>query len=192
MNNNMDKEEFINAVSYFKSITKNNTSKNSPHKMGATIIGIKTNITGNLKLHIYVLLFPFIKNETSNYVYDDININIYFKDVCFYVDEKFYLWLYEEMKRQNSIVLLSLDSYVLKVIPGGYDTLISIDKNCTEKKEWMDLDYEAWYEKNIFNNVFTIRIVNPFLYMVPFPVQPIIIKTIRKRNSYVEIVKYIE
>lgn len=51
----------------------------------------------------------------------------------------------------------------------------------------MELDYEAWYEKQTFNNVFTITITNPYLYMVPFPVKPIIIKTVKRINNYVEI-----
>ena len=38
------------------------------------------------------------------------------------------------------------------------------------------------YTKNLFNNVFTITITNPYLYMVPFPVSPIIIKTIHNTN----------
>jgi hypothetical protein len=91
------------------------------------------------------------------------------------------------MKKQNSIVIMSLESYILRVVPGNGDALISIDKNCNEKKEWMDLEYEAWYEKKIFNNIFTIKITNPYLYMVPFPIKPIIIKTVKKINNYVQI-----
>jgi hypothetical protein len=103
------------------------------------------------------------------------------------VDKSFYLWIYEEMKRQNSIVIMSLESNILKVVSGFGDPLISIDKNCNEKKEWMDLEYEEWYEKKLFNNVFTITITNPYLYMVPFPVKPIIIQTVKKINNYIVI-----
>ena len=184
--NKKDKDEFDNAIKYFQSIIYNNKSNYSPHKMGATFIGIKTNISGNLKLHIYILLFPFIKSEAV-VPYCNIFPNLYFKDLCFDVSESFYLWIYEEMKKQNSIVIMSLDSYILQVVPKMGNALISIDINCNEKKEWMELDYEAWYEKNTFNNVFTIKIVNPFLYMVPFPVKPIIIQTVKKINNYVEI-----
>jgi hypothetical protein len=81
---------------------------------------------------------------------------------------------------------MSLESNILQVVSGNGDVLISIDKKCNEKKEWMELEYEAWYEKHIFNNVFTIKIVNPYLYMVPFPVKPITIKTI-KRNNYIDV-----
>ena len=52
----------------------------------------------------------------------------------------------------------------------------------------MDLEYEAWYEKKLFNNTFTIKIVNPYLYMVPFPVKPIIIQTVKRINNYVQII----
>jgi hypothetical protein len=93
------------------------------------------------------------------------------------------------MRTQNSIVILSLESNILKVVPGTGDVLISIDRNCNEKKDWMDLDYEEWYEKKTFKNIFTIKIVNPFLYMVPFPVKPIIIKTVKRINNYVEILQ---
>ena len=183
-----DKDEFENGIKYFQSIINNNIYKYSSHKMSATFIGIKTNISGFLKLHIYILFFPFPKSECV-VPYSNSFPNIYFKDLCFDVDESFYLWIYEEMKRQNSIVIMSLESYILKVVPGFGDALISIDKNCNEKKEWMDLEYEAWYEKKIFNNRFTIKIVNPYLYMVPFPVKPIIIQTVKKINNYVVILK---
>ena len=182
---NKDKDEFNNAINYFQSIIFNNISKYSKHKMGATFIGIKTNISGNLKLHIYILFFPFIKGQCV-VPYSNSFPNIYFKDLCFDVDESFYLWIYEEMKRKNSIVIMSLENNILKVLPINGDLLINIDINCIEKKEWMNLEYEAWYEKNIFNNIFTIKIINPYLYMVPFPVKPIIIRTIKKNNNYIE------
>lgn len=180
------KDGFDNAIQYFQSIINSNISCCSPYKMGATCIGIKTNISGTLKLHIYILLFPFVKNETV-VPYSNRFPNIFFKDLCFDVGESFYFWVYQEMKTQNSIVIMSLESNILKVVQGNGDTLISIDKVCNEKKEWMELDYEAWYTKQIFNNVFTIKIVNPYLYMVPFPVKPIIIKTVKRINNYVEI-----
>ena len=181
-----DKEEFDNAIKYFQSIIHNNIFNCSPYKMGATFIGIKTNISGILKLHIYILLFPFIKNEVV-VPYSHSFPNLYFKDTCFYVDESFYLWIYEEMKKQNSIVILSLESNIVKVVPKNGDVLINIDNNCNEKKEWIDLEYEAWYRKKIFNNIFTIKITNPYLYMVPFPVKPIIIQTVKRINNYVTI-----
>ena len=49
----------------------------------------------------------------------------------------------------------------------------------------MELSYEEWYEKKIFNNRFTIKIINPYLYIVPFPVKPIIIQTIKTINNYI-------
>jgi hypothetical protein len=132
--------------------------------------------------------------------------NIYLKDICLEVDESFYVWIYEEMRKQNSLVILSFDSnlftpfriedakpeHVLnektcKVVPGYGDALINIDVNCKETKEWMDLDYEAWLNKKTHYNVFTIQLVNPFLYMVPFPVKPIIIKTQKRIDNYITI-----
>jgi hypothetical protein len=101
-----DKDEFDNAIQYFQSIINNNISKYSKHKMGATFIGIKTNISGIFKLHIYILFFPFPKSECV-VPYSNNFPNIYFKDLCFDVDESFYLWIYEEMKRLNSIVIMS-------------------------------------------------------------------------------------
>jgi hypothetical protein len=184
--NKLDKNDFDNAIKYFQNIFSNNISNYSQYKMGATFIGIKTNISGILKLHIYILFFPFRKSELV-VPYSNSFPNLYFKDICFDVDKSFYLWIYEEMKRQNSIIIMSLDSNILKVVPRTGDALISVDINCNEKKEWIDLEYEAWYEKKIFNNVFTIRIVNPYLYMVPFPVKPIIIQTVKKINNYVQI-----
>ena len=184
MNDIMDKDEFDNAIKYFQTIIHNNISKYAALKMAATFIGIKTNISGILKLHIYILFFPFPKTEIV-VPYCNNFPNIYLKDICFDVDESFYLWIYEEMKIQNSIVIMSLETNILKVVSGNGDVLISIDKNCNEKKEWMCLEYEEWYTKQIFNNIFTIKIINPYLYMVPFPVKPIIIQTLKKINNYV-------
>ena len=181
-----DKDEFDNAIQYFQSIINNNISNYSQHKMAATFIGIKTNISGTFKLHIYILFFPFPYSEVV-VPYCNSFPNIYFKDLCFDVDKSFYLWIYEEMKRQNSIVIMSLESKILKVVSGNGDILINIDKNCNEKKEWMELEYTEWYDNKKFNNIFTIKIVNPYLYMVPFPVKPIIIQTTKKINNYVVI-----
>jgi hypothetical protein len=185
--NKLDKEEFDNAIKYFQSIINTNNYDFSQEKMGVTFIGIKTNISGILKLHIYLLFFPFVKSDII-VPYSNQLPNMHFKDLSFYASKSFYLWIYEEMRKQKSIVILSLESNILKVVPGTGDALISVNINCNEKKEWMELDYEAWYEKKTFTNVFTISIVNPFLYMVPFPVKPIIIKTIKRINNYVEII----
>jgi hypothetical protein len=185
-------EDLDTAIRYFKSIIQNNISKYSQHKMSATFIGIQTNISGTFKLHIYILFFPFPKSEiVVPYCNNQFSPNMYFKDICFDVDESFYLWIYEEMKRQNSIVIMSyeIESKIFNVVSGSSDALISIDKQCNEPKEWMQLGYEEWYKKQIFNNVFTIEIVNPYLYLVPFPVKPIIIQTVKKINNYVVILQ---
>ena len=184
-NNRVDKEEFFNAIKYIRNIFNSNISNCAKQKIGITIIGIKTNISGIFKLHIYVLLFPFVKD--GGVPYSNRFPNIYFKDICFNVAESFYRWIYEEMKRQNSMVILSLESNILKVIPGTGDALINVDINCKEKKEWMELEYEAWYEKESFNNIFTIQLMNPYLYIVPFPVNSIKIRTIKKIYNYLEI-----
>jgi len=183
-----DKEEFDNSIKYFQSIINNNITKYSQYKIGATFIGIKTNISGIFKMHIYIILLPF-PNSAGEVPYSiNEKTNLYFKDMSFHVCESFYLWLYEEMKRQKSIVILSLESNIFKIVSGG-DILLSIDESCNEKKEWMDLEFNEWYEKKNFNNVFTIRIINPFLYIVPFPVKPIIIKTTKHLNNYITIIK---
>jgi hypothetical protein len=93
-----DKDEFNKAIHYFKTIISNNITNYSPHKIGATFIGIKTNISGIYKLHIYILFFPFVHSE-GVVPYSNNLPNIYLKDICFNVDESFYFWLYEEMKR---------------------------------------------------------------------------------------------
>ena len=117
-----DKAEFDNAIKYFQNIIHNNISKYAAHKMATTFIGIKTNISGILKLHIYILFFPFPKTEIV-VPYCNHFPNIYLKDLCFDVDESFYLWIYEEMKKQNSIVIMSLDTKILKVVSRNGDAL---------------------------------------------------------------------
>jgi hypothetical protein len=183
MEDNKDKEEFDNAIKYFQSIINTNNSTNSD-KIATTFIGIKTNISGIFKLHIYILFFPFPSSEIV-VPYSNRYSNLYIKDICFNVDKNFYLWIYDEMKKLNSIIIMSLESKIFKVISGFGDSLISIDKNSKEKKEWMDLEFEAWFEKKKFNNIFIINIINPYLYIVPFPVKPIIIQTVKKLSNYV-------
>jgi hypothetical protein len=80
---------------------------------------------------------------------------------------------------------MSLESNILKVVNGNSDLIISIDKNCNEKKEWMFLEYQEWYEKKAFDNKFTLKLINPYLYMVPFPVKQITIQNIRNENNYI-------
>ena len=180
-----DKDEFENAIYYFESIIQHNYSQQT-NKIGATFIGIKTNISGIFKLHIYILFFPFPKSEiVVPYSKNSFPSDLYFKDKCFDVDKSFYLWIYEEMKRQNSIVIMSLESKIFKVVSSFGDMLISIDNNCNETKKWMELEYDEWYEQKTFNNIFTIQIINPYLYIVPFPVKPIIIQTVKRINNYV-------
>lgn len=182
-----DKEEFDNAILYFQKIISNNSINYSPLKMGATFIGIKTNISGQFKLHIYILLFPFVKTDII--IPYSFNLqHIFLKDISFSVGESFYVWLYEEMKKQNSIVVLSLDSQKLTVLPSCFgDTIINIDINCEQKKDWMSLTYKEWIGNQNFKNVFTIKMVSPFLYLVPFPVKPIIFKTFNNLNNYLQI-----
>lgn len=181
MNNTQDKEIFDTTVQYITRLLSSSVSNFSPHKVGATIIGIKTNISGTLKIHTYVLLFPFIKKE--NIVpYSTHHPNIFLQDIYFHVDEPFYNWIYEEMKRQNSMIILSLESDVLKVLPWG-DALIAIDIHSTNDKKWMELEFEAWYQNQTFQNKFTITIMHPYLYMVPFSVKPILLQTKQNYNG---------
>ena len=136
----IDIEKFNSNILYFeKIICCSGSSYNistSKYKIGATFIGIKTNISGEYKLHTHVVLLPFIKNEEI-VPYPFFNPNLYLKDICFNVDESFYFWLYEEMKRQNSIVIMSFENNILRVIEGYGNLLINIDKKCDEEKEWM-------------------------------------------------------
>ena len=176
--------DFDNGISYFRNIFSNNISTPSEHKVGATFIGINTNISGKNELHIYICLFPFA-NAEGNVPYTSIHPNILLKDITFSVDENFYIWMYEEMRKQKSIIIMKLEYNILKVVEGFGDVLLNIDKNCNENKIWLDLEFKDWYEKKTFNNTFTIQIINPYLYMVPFPVKPIFLKTIRQNNNFI-------
>lgn len=161
------------------------TQENSEHTIGATFIGINTNISGNQKLHVYILLFPFYNYCNNNNIYSPNQYyenTIYCKDAVINVGESFYLWLYEEMKNTRRIVVMSFDTdtNVYKVVGGYGDLLISINNECKKNnpKKWMDLCFDDWFaRKPAFDNEFTITCRNPFLYTVPFPVKPIIIST---------------
>ena len=178
-----ENKEFNSSVKLFQDIISSNLSTPiSPYKVGATVIGIKTNITGTLKLHIYILLFPFIGNNEIT-PYTTVYPNIFMKDICLNVSDVFYLWMYEEMRKKESIVIMSFDSNI-NVIPSYGDLLINIDVACNEPKDFMELEFKEWYEKHTFNNIFTIKIINPYLYMVPFPLKTILFKTERTLYNY--------
>jgi hypothetical protein len=178
-----DKIELNNAIEYFKNIVSSNISTKSEHKVGVTFIGIRTNISGKTKLHIYMLLFPFMtQNEVTPY--PNKVQNLYLEDIHLSVDYSFYLWMYAEMQKQNSIVIMSYEDNIFKVVNGTCDLLVNINNSCNEQKEWMELGFEEWYKTHHFNNIFTITITNPHLYMVPFPVKPITVKTQRRLYNY--------
>lgn len=186
MNDNIkNRDEMNNAIQYFRDIMSSNHRNISPHRVGATFIGINTNISGKFKLHIYILLFPFVDGNREIANYSMLPQHIYLKDICFVVDETFYVWLYEEMRKQQGPVLMSLEDNVIKVIDGFGDPLVSIDKLCQEQpKEWMNLEFNEWCNKKTFDNIFTIQITNPQLYAVPFPLKPFLFKTSGKAGHF--------
>lgn len=168
-----DKNVYDNAISSFRNIMYCNISKQAKYSMSATFIGIKSNISGTNKLHLYIILFPFTNSRNFGSYSQFSEKTIYLTDISFYVDYSFYFWLFEEMKKQNSIIIMEmgLNDYSLKVISN--DLLIYVNKF----KEPLNIDFEEWYEKGIFDADFIIKITNPYLYLVPFPVEPIFFKT---------------
>ena len=76
----------------------------------------------------------------------------------------------------------------MKVVNNYGDLLINIDTNCNEQKDWLNLDYEQWYENKKFNNIFSINFINPYLYMVPFPLKSITFKTEKRLNNFIQII----
>lgn len=182
---------FSDVVSYFSDVVRHNITKPATHKITATFIGVNSNITGVLHTHIYILLFPFL-NDESNAPYNIIMPNLHLKDVCLAVDESFYLWLYDEMRRQDGIVILTMDAgsfNSFKVVNGFGDLLIHNYKMCPEEKEWMNLDFESWYEKALFNNTFTFEITNPYQFRVPFPVKPLIFENVKNGSKRLKLIK---
>jgi hypothetical protein len=178
-------DDVNNAISYFKN-TIDIITDYSEYNVGATFIGIKTNISGIFKTHIYVLLFPFIKFD-SVVPYTKKLPNIFIKDVILDVNKTFYLWMYNKLKTHNSIIILTLDDNCFKVFNGFSDIILNIDKICDEEKEWNNSSYIEWYKKSKFNNEFTITLKNPYLYNVPFPVEPITIKTSHTHCNFIKI-----
>lgn len=176
-------DEFNNTISYFLDTVRLITPT-SIHKITATFIGIYTNISGKFQLHVYVLLFPFSQHD-SGAPYNKNIAGLYLKDVDFFVDEDFYLWLYDEMKQQNGIVMLNLCNNVWKVVNGSSDLLITSCSVCSNPKEWMNVDFNEWYNKSSFNNIFNFKITNPYLYRVPFPVKTLVFQN--GQNSFTQL-----
>lgn len=176
MDNSEDKDTFNKAIHYFQNVTYDNIKIGSKYKMGATCIGIKTNISGKSKLHVYFLLFPFM-HEQPFQPYNKESPNIYLQDISFLVDPSFYQWLYSEMSKRKSIIMLNLDleDSSLKVVYS--DILVKISdrerEREEEKDEWYNMGFEKWYERGEFNTSYSVEIINPYLYLVPFPVKPL-------------------
>jgi hypothetical protein len=183
MNTIEDQKTFDESIEYFRKLTNSNVKTYAKHKMAATFIGIKTNISGTNRLHIYILLFPFCNHEEYILPYSSgyKQQNLYLKDIYFCVDTSFYTWVYDELKRLNNIIMmeLSLTDYSLKSI--NNDALIRIN-SLKEKESLITTEFEEWYEKGVFNTSFVIEITHPYLYLVPFPVKNIVFKTSWQSN----------
>ena len=180
MDNSEDKDTFNKAIHYFQNVTYDNIKIGSKYKMGATCIGIKTNISGTNKLHIYFLLFPFIHDQPFQ-PYNKVS-NIYLQDISFFVDTSFYEWVYSEMSKRNSIIMLNLDleDSSLKVVYS--DILVKISDREKEQDDWYNMGFEKWYERGIFDTSYSVEIINPYLYLVPFPVKPLCFTTHTNSN----------
>ena len=186
---NEDETTFNNAIHYFRKIIYSNIKTASKHYVNATFIGIKTNISGKNKLHIYILLFPFGRKENFT-PYDDYTPqNIYIKDVSFGVDITFYRWMYTEIKQNNNIVMLELSLSEYSFTAVHSDALIrktrfSEKGGKFENSEIITTEeFEEWYETATFKHPFLIEITNPYLYMVPFPVKSLYFKTESHSNT---------
>ena len=63
-----EESEFQNAIVLLKNIMYSNVILNINNepcsKIGATFIGIKTNMSGKLKLHIYLILYSLVYRLT--------------------------------------------------------------------------------------------------------------------------------
>ena len=123
-------------------------------------------------MHIYIVLIPFIpliksrSTPYSNYTYAGFML----KDIEFNVDEPFYRYLFGEMcQNGNRPVILKLDNWAWKTVRG--DPLIQYSNE--EKGDVTHTQYEEWFEQGKYENT-TIRMTNPYLYLVPFPVDAIL------------------
>jgi hypothetical protein len=143
------------------------------YKMCATCLGIKTNITGTMKVHVYIVLIPFQPTgKIVPYSYFH-NKGFALKDISFDVDESFYRWLYSEMcKNGGRPVILKLDEWAWKTVFPAGDTLIRYSEENTVE---MSDDFDTWFQQGKYKEVHTIILTNPYLYLVPFPVKPILL-----------------
>lgn len=182
-----DEPDFQHAIVHFKSIMQTILVTNINHepcsKIGATFIGIKTNVSGKLKMHTYVLLTPFVVQE-NELPYSHTHSNVYLKDMVFNTTVTIFKWLFKKMNDTHGMVMLECASDIWTI---ASNFLLQLTNNCAEPKLWLTQDFETWFENKQFNNVFTITIPNPYLYMVPFPMNPIIIHTSPKSNHFVDV-----
>jgi hypothetical protein len=183
-----EESEFQKAIVLFKNIMYSNVISNINNepcsKIGATFIGIKTNMSGKLKLHTYVLLTPFVQQNGIPYCPGCSNVHL--KDIVFNVPVAFFKWLYKSMNDTQGMVLLEFESDKCKWERAS-NFMIQLSNNCAEPKLWLTQEFDSWFENKQFNNIFTITLINPYMYMVPFPMNPIIMKSSPKSNNFVVI-----
>jgi len=171
-------------ISYFKKTIQSNIRKESIFKMFSTYISFNSKISGVSKTYRYIIFYPFqLINEFG--INDGIvpyssmfnNQSIYMKDFCYSVDKSFYEWLYDEMRTIKNVVVAEIndDEVSWKVSKDKlliYSDNFSISGSIIE--EYFNQTFEKWYENAIFKANFNIKIINPMLYSVPFPLNTIV------------------
>lgn len=165
----------MNSIIYFQETLKQNIKKESKYKVGFTMISIqhisKTNWLNQNKtkeINKFVLIYPFI-GENCEYTYlapSYINTtdNHNMRDFCCSVDESFYHFLYEEMKKRNNLIIGKIIGETWEIYD---DDIVQIHH---EKEDIINESFEEWYKNGVLNvSDYTIEITNPYLYSVPYP-----------------------
>jgi hypothetical protein len=168
------KESVIRTYQNFSLLIRENIHTRATSTVGFTMIGIKSKISGKLEIHTFVLMYPFCCKDNVikfgyNQYYPNIHEDLYMIDFELSVDVSFYEFMYKEMKNKNNILLGRIleDNWSWELSSGAGMILVK-NNNFVIAEESL----EEWMEKKEFDlSTFSIEIINPNLYSVPFPLK---------------------
>lgn len=127
-----------------------------------------------MKYHTYVLIYPFIGEKGGLCGYSKISENLFLMDFCLSVDVSFYQFIYTEMMQTNNILIARLNDDQWSWNTCNGDSMIRI---MHKNDVFTTLDFEAWYTQGAFQvSDYTIEIIHPDLYTVPFPLKSLVFK----------------
>ena len=172
--------EFLNTIS-------NNLQGPAKYFVGFTFFALKNNGSNNpLKWHKYVLIHPFATNSLVSWKYNVFNDKIEMKDARLQVDETFYMFVHSQMvTKQNFLVGKIYNDNTGWSLINDNNTIHIYDKMRNDFFLNVNPTFAEWCKNgNTDQTEFIVELVNPDIYLVPFPLKPIYFTFNLKDESY--------